>query len=191
MNAPKICEVAGCGRPARAKCLCTAHYTRMLRRGDPLSGFKSDILAWFEAHKDHDGAACLIWPFGRKDGYGAVWVDGKAIGAHVYMCTLAHGEKPFPKAEARHFKCGRGDEGCVNPTHICWGTHAENMNDKIIHGVASRLHGERNGRAKLDDPTVALVRADHARGMLVATLASELRVSKSTIYDIVNGTRWS
>jgi hypothetical protein len=33
-----ICSIRGCERPTKAKGLCTMHYQRRLRKGDPLAG---------------------------------------------------------------------------------------------------------------------------------------------------------
>lgn len=34
----KLCSIDGCASPARAKSMCSSHYMRMMRHGDPLGG---------------------------------------------------------------------------------------------------------------------------------------------------------
>ena len=105
------------------------------------------------------------------------------------MCRLAHGKKPFPKAVVRHFVCENGKGGCVNPTHICWGTYKQNKDNSIAHGTHAR--GETSGQAKLDDPAVALIRAEYARGgKSYVVLAKEFEVSKATVGAVVRRKLW-
>jgi hypothetical protein len=38
MATPRICSIPDCGKGIFARCLCAAHYTKLLRHGDPLKG---------------------------------------------------------------------------------------------------------------------------------------------------------
>ncbi len=184
------CNVEGCELPTRHVGMCNAHYQKNLKYGDPLGGMTyGEPHRWLKDRVGHTGAECLIWPHGRSgDGYGALIVDGNQIGAHIEMCRLAHGEKPFEKAVVRHFVCENGKGACVHPEHICWGTAQENMDDRSAHGTTAR--GERSGSAKLDDPTVALIRAEITMGRTQLSVAEECGVSQSAISDIVNNRTW-
>lgn len=93
-------------------------------------------LKWLHEHKDYSGDFCLLWPFGRTEGYGTFGAggSGKLKYAHRYMCELVHGPAPTPKHQAAH-ECGNGGGGCVNPKHLKWKTPSENMCDKTAHGT--------------------------------------------------------
>lgn len=78
---------------------------------------------------------CWLWTGARvPNGYGAlgrVEVDGKVrsqVGAHRVAFYLTHGRWP---AVARH-SCD--NRGCVNPSHIVDGTHADNARDAVDRG---------------------------------------------------------
>lgn len=77
---------------------------------------------------------CQIWPLGCSgNGYPMRWDSDaqKMISVHVEVCEAFHGPKPFPGAEAAH-RCGT--RRCINPEHLRWATHKENMEDTVLHG---------------------------------------------------------
>lgn len=123
------CEVSGCAGKHEAAGLCKTHYDerRRPKKRPPIPARMQFLIT----NANYKGEQCLEWPFrGRdKDGYGRC---GQGPRAHRVMCTLAHGDPPFERAEAAH-RCGNAS--CVNPTHIRWATHKENENDKYLHGT--------------------------------------------------------
>jgi hypothetical protein len=184
---PKICKIDGCGKKHMAKGLCSRHYYKLRYNGDPLGGretLKGGPVEWIKANVDYNEPDCLIFPFSRVNGYGRV----REGYAHSLMCTLVHGPKPFPKAEVRH-SCGKGHLGCLHPSHLSWGTHAENMADRIDHGTSNP--GELSPRTKLEEHEVLLVLALCSGGQSKRSLASEFGVQRKTIANIVNGRSWS
>lgn len=50
----------------------------------------------------------------------------------VHICTMVHGPKPSNHHSATH-SCGNGHRGCINPKHIRWRTHRENMVEMANH----------------------------------------------------------
>lgn len=90
---------------------------------------------WLEDHKDYPHNYCLIWPFARESrvGRGMLGTHGKGRWAHRLMCELVHGPAPIDKPQACH-SCGNGDQGCVNPRHLDWGTNSQNQLDRVRHG---------------------------------------------------------
>jgi DNA invertase Pin-like site-specific DNA recombinase len=77
---------------------------------------------------------------------------------------------------------------CVNPDHLFLGTQADNMADMVRKGRASRLKGQRNGRAKINDDQAREVRdLLHLKAFSASEIARSYRVSTSTIGRIKSG----
>jgi hypothetical protein len=83
----------------------------------------------------YQGDDCLDWPFKRDGcGYGVHYVKKRDKQVHRTVCEAVHGPAPSPAHEVAH-SCNRGAFGCVNPKHLRWATHAENMADgRTRHG---------------------------------------------------------
>ncbi|NNU70441.1 hypothetical protein G9X67_34890 [Rhizobium sp. WYCCWR 11152] len=188
----RLCSIPECYKPRYGNgCYCEPHYRRLLKHGDPLGGgtSKGELLRWIhEVALHHVGDECLIWPFGKGGrGYGNLWIDGKMVNAHRYLCQIAHGEPPTPDHEAAH-SCGKGHEGCISQEHLSWKTHSENMADKLIHGTHRR--GERNAGAKLTEADVLEIRAMKGVETLRKT-AERFGVSQEAISAIHRGKKWA
>jgi DNA-binding CsgD family transcriptional regulator len=94
---------------------------------------KGRAAAFILANIGYSGDDCLMWPFSiMRSGYGNMGYLGKEWRAHCLMATLAHGERPTPKHEAAH-SCHQ--PGCVNPRHLSWKTHQQNIQDKVVRGT--------------------------------------------------------
>jgi hypothetical protein len=96
----------------------------------------SPKVKWLGEHVGYDGEDCLIWPFGKCNGYGVL--GSPAIRsvryAHRVMCELVNGPCPGENYEAAH-ECGNGKLGCVHPLHVKWKTKSENQQDRMKHGT--------------------------------------------------------
>lgn len=189
----KICKIEGCGKPSRKRKMCAMHYTRWRVHGDPnftkIQVFpKGEPIRWLQAHVAYDGEDCLKWPFAKRgSGYGSVSPNGRgSIGAHRYMCILVHGEPFDPKWEARHL-CGKGDEGCVNPKHIVWGTRQQNVEDRRTHGT--NPIGERSGKTRFTSDEVEFIRSLKGQ-MMYKDIAALFDVDASCISRIMSRKRW-
>lgn len=101
---------------------------------------------------------CVLWPYAvrKSSGYGAYSrkIAGRVENwdAHRFVCVSAHGQ-PAPRQEAAH-SCG--NKLCVNPAHLSWASHAENMGDAKRHG---RLRGGGRYRQRFFADDVAAIRA--------------------------------
>lgn len=132
-----LCKVENCIRSTFVLGLCTAHYRRFKRHGDPLGGGTSRGLPaeFLESARRYDSDECLIWPFHRNDsGYPYITDGTKKKRVTRVLCEEANGATPSPQHEAAH-SCGNGHLGCVNRHHLRWATHIENEKDKITHGT--------------------------------------------------------
>lgn len=126
---------------------------------------------------------CIEWPFAKNDkGYGLAVVNSKQRGAHNWMCRLAHGEPHLIWKHAAH-SCG--NPGCVNPNHLRWATHVENMADKLLHGTMNR--GERNGKTTITEADVIAIREAPAK---LAPLVEKYGLTKHSISKIRAGRTW-
>lgn len=96
----------------------------------------SPKVKWLGEHVGYCGEDCLIWPFGKCNGYGVL--GSPAIRsvryAHRVMCELVNGPCPGENYEAAH-ECGNGKLGCVHPLHVKWKTKSENQQDRMKHGT--------------------------------------------------------
>lgn len=131
------CSVETCSAVATRKGLCGRHYLRQRRHGSPLagSGDRNIVIPWLKHHVSFDRDECLRWPFAyRSNGYGSVTLEGRHTTASRAMCLLAHGEPKVSSMDAAH-SCGNGHLGCVNPKHLRWATHLENMADAVAAGT--------------------------------------------------------
>lgn len=151
----------------------------------PLATPRGAPLAWLRKHVAFADDGCLLWPFGRGGrGYAMIWLDGAMQGAHRVMCRMAHG--PAPNCHQAAHSCGKGSDGCVNPRHLRWATHGENVRDRALHGVDNR--GERHPLAVLSEADVLAIRKD-ARPL--KEVASDFGVSCPTISAIRNKKSWA
>jgi len=88
--------------------------------------------------------ACWNWRGARdRGGYGLFSVKRKAVRAPKAALLLFGADTPDRGALACH-SCD--NPGCVNPEHLHWGTHEENMTEKVARGRA-RTRGIHRGSA--------------------------------------------
>lgn len=188
MAEKSLCSIPGCSKPALARGWCDMHYRRWRRHGDPKGGGTSygEPLKFLLGALHYDGDQCLFWPFSTSSGYGQIWIDGEKHYTHRYVCIKAHGEPPTPEHETAH-NCGMGHLGCIAPNHLRWATHAENLDDMVMHGT--RPIGEKNGASILTEDDVKKIW--NLRGVHSQYRIAELfGVSRGAISDIFLGRNW-
>lgn len=141
-------------------------------------------IRWLREHISFAGSECLMWPFGKCNGYGVFGYLNKNIYAHRYMCEQVHGPCPGPEYEASH-SCGRGHLGCVNPAHISWKTKSENQIDRNRHGTQNR------GRfPRLTERQAAEIRALRGK-MPQREIAKQYGTSRANVSLIHTGNSWT
>jgi hypothetical protein len=140
--------------------------------------------AFFEAAASQsETTACIKWPFSvQSNGYGQIRLGSRVRRVHLLMCETIHGVQPSPKHEAAH-SCG--EKLCINPHHLRWSTHAENIADKLDHGT--HILGERNKLAKLTEADARAILADKRNN---AEIAGGYGVHVSTIWAIKHRKTW-
>jgi hypothetical protein len=133
------------------------------------------------------GDECWNWT-GRLDDYGygtfafrrRIW---KAHRAAVVLLMSAEIHTPC----VLH-RCD--NPRCVNPAHLFFGTHTDNMRDKMAKARGNHPIGSRNGQSKLTEEVVRAIRQESARGAKRFELAAKYGVSPPTISYVVLGKNW-
>lgn len=187
-KAKRPCAVDGCKSAAKSKGMCDLHYWRSKRDcGTPVAEKKSRVLGkcrvFLTAALLIETDDCILWPYGMAHGYGLARVQGRNWRAHVWVCTEAHGPKPFPKAHAAH-SCG--SRACVNKRHLRWATAQENIHDKALHGRQTK--GESINTARLRQGQVLAIANDNRS---FPDIAADYGCSKNTVRAIHTGESWS
>lgn len=148
--------------------------------GEPISFFENTVMSF-------QGDECLEWRYARSsDGCAVLYYEGASWRVPRLLCKLVHGDAPSSEHVAAH-SCGRGHMGCVNPNHIRWATHQENMDDRARHGTTAR--GESNSEAKLTEDEVRKIRAMAERHTHRA-IADKFAVSETAVSRIISGKTW-
>lgn len=186
----RICSITDCDKTAISRTWCRNHYRRWKKHGDPLGGrtCRGEVAAYLaNVVLPFSGDDCLLWPYSRTaKGYAQVRHEGRIDRVHVLVCERVRGPRPFNGADAAH-SCGNGHLGCVNPHHLSWKTHAENMADMVEHGTSP--NGERHGMAKLTENEVKIIRASLGRQSR-RWLSDKFGVSIGTIKDVQTRRSW-
>jgi hypothetical protein len=190
----KICSIEGCGREAKGRRMCSSHYYRVKKFGDPLAGSTpkngAPLRHLNEVVLTYSGDDCLKWPFATSrsgGGYGKLYFGGRLQTVSRIVCEKVNGPPPTPWHQAAH-NCGRGHEGCVNPRHMRWATRTENMADKVAHGTGVR--GEAHKLAKLSEADVRQILALKGK-MLQREIGQMFGVRANTVSVIQSGRKWA
>jgi hypothetical protein len=192
----KSCAVENCNGNSHtdakgSRGYCLRHYSRLMRHGSPVGGrtARGAAQAFLEEAKTYSGKDCLLWPFSRNNmGYAVVKTlgNGPMRSAARVVCEAVNG-MPSGNEEAAH-TCGNGHLGCINPRHLRWASHSENMLDRVGHGTANR--GNRHGQSKLSAADVLEIRASAVKHSY-SQLSTRFGVCPQTIGQIVNRQRWT
>lgn len=119
------------------------------------------------------------------DGYGYLGVEGKNKAAHRIMWEIENGPIPGGKWVLHH--CD--NRKCCRPDHLFLGDRRVNIDDMLSKGRQN--NGEINGRSKLTDVAVILIRTEYKLGVLNQyELANKYGVNQAVISRVVNRKIW-
>ena len=126
------CSIDGCEDRAHGQGYCGRHYANLRRYGDPLSVTDCTPMDRLErVGWDVTDGECWEWRGYRGNrGYGVLTIDYRHHFAHRLMLSL-HSPPPSDEFFALH-ACD--NPPCVNPDHLRWGTHEDNMSDMTSRG---------------------------------------------------------
>ena len=130
-------------------------------------------------------SGCWLWCASvNAKGYGHFkWGAGDVRQAHRASWELHRGRVP----DGQHVLHRCDNPACVNPEHLFVGSNDDNMADRIAKGRQTRLVGERNPRAILNERAVLAVRSSVEHE---AVIAARLGVSRATVHAIRTGRNW-
>jgi hypothetical protein len=146
---------------------------------------------WEKVGKGEQPGDCWLWTAATSGhmGYGNLYhsCSRNLRGAHRYSWGLHHGVIP----EGLHVLHKCDVPTCVNPEHLFLGTNDDNLRDKLAKGRASCLKGEANGRAKLSEQDVRVIRERYASGESQQRIADDYGVDQTAVGFIVRRVHWS
>ena len=128
-----------------------------------------------------------LWTASKfPNGYGQFKYRRIMNGAHRVMLAHSLGRELLPGLVACHEPLVCHIRHCCNPEHLREDTQESNHADRILDGTHSI--GSSNGRAKLTDADIPVIRADIRPNVEIAT---EYGVSACVIWKVKNRKSWS
>jgi len=130
---------------------------------------------------------CWDWTASRHEfGYGRISISGVIYASHRIAYAIANGEPPTGYLVLH--SCDRA--ACCNPRHLRVGTYEDNLMDRVARGRCNSARGSENPNARLDENSVASMRADRDKGVSINQLAAKYGVSNATAFRVVNRKSW-
>ena len=120
-------------------------------------------------------SGCWLWLGGIGEGYGKISIDGINYSAHRVAYQLFKNEL-IPDGMCVLHKCDV--RSCVNPDHLCIGTHTDNIRDAI---------NKRRLTWKLEDTKVRAIRDDNRAA---TTIAKDYGVCERTVHSVKSRQTW-
>lgn len=134
---------------------------------------------------------CWIWKPSRDSDYdygsygirrGGVWTIYRTNRLALFIKTGLQGES------ARH-SCN--NTKCCNPNHLSWGSHFDNMQDKVDSNRQHIPSGTDNGRAILQESDIISIREEFKLGKVTKVqLGLKYGVTDSNIRRIIQRKTW-
>lgn len=197
--AKNICTVDNCHSIKLARNLCSKHYARWRKSGDPLITHHEinllsfsrieEIKSFLLLNREIKNNGCWEWKKcidGR--GYGSVTIDGKHFKVHRVSKSIFSGFD----LNSDLFICHHCDNTkCFNPDHLFSGTNKDNYEDCKSKGRVNHQRGESHSRLKLNNNKVHRIRLMYQCGTFPQKISQFFSVAPVTISNIVARKRWS
>ena len=183
------CRIEGCADPilVKSRRLCSAHYTRLMKTGDPETPYKQtrarvplDERIAATGFDVVDG--CHEWR-GRLDFFGYPMIKYRQEQVRVHRWSL---EQKLGRPLGDKLACHTCDNPCcINPEHLFPGTQADNMADMKRKGRGSTGH-----RKLTEEQVLLMVQMDGEGGRSRRSIERQFGVSSGTLTRIMNGETW-
>lgn len=143
------------------------------------------FMTYIEMIPFHD---CWEWTgcINQSDGYGRFYIHKKPFKAHRISAFIHN----IPNKDNKPFVLHSCDNrSCVNPHHLRFGTHLENLQD--MHKKNRHAKGEGSGAAKLTEKKVLEIRDKYSPYKYsFGKIAKEYGVDTTVVEDIVKRKIW-
>lgn len=131
------------------------------------------------------------WPWtaaSDKHGRGRITIEGRVrVAAQVVLEAAGFPRPSSPNDHALHKPDCPGS--CSNPKHLRWGSHKENMVDKVISGSSRHKEGIFVGsKSWLEEQDIRDIRNSK---MTLANLAELYEISSRSVWDIKKRKSWT
>lgn len=154
--------------------------------------YPSSVVDRFDSNVDRSAGllACHPWKLTpTSDGYGDFWIGGtRHIPAHRFALELKLNRHLRADEVSRH-AAACTTRLCCNEEHLCHGSAADNVADRVAAGRSAR--GERNGRSRLTEARVLEARHRCAAGESPTALAREFGVDYQAVRRAVLKITWT
>lgn len=169
----------------------TIHPDRPKRRPDGMTAAELVAYEMRYAVRDEATGCLLTTAHLNSTGYGHVRLGRKMVLLHRLVLEHHVVGRPLSRDEEGRHRCHRPP--CIEPSHLCIGSHTENMADMVAasRGRSGQKVGEGNSNAKLNDDAIRDIRKRAASGMSHRAIARLLDVNKDTINNIVKRKAWA
>ncbi len=121
----------------------------------------------------------ILAPMTIQSGHLVVGLFQRMTRVHRLVLLTFVGPAPAG-CECRHLD---GDPTNNRLANLRWGTRAENMADRAVHGTSNR--GERNGMARLRNADVVEIRRRHGNGETKKAIAADYGITTARVLLIV------
>lgn len=167
-------------------------------RANPFRGINADradrLRAKLLARSEVRPSGCIEWAGFRCGGYGRMVISVDGLRREFYAHQLAYWlDNPIVDLTGFCVCHSCDNPGCVNPSHLFIGTHAENMRDRDNKGRGIRGRKFPNKKPRhLIGPRSPLndndaMRRMHRAGYTLRATANIFSCSQSHVFNIVRG----
>lgn len=164
-----------------------------MRTPKPMSGIllpETDVARFWSKVDVRSGDECWLWKAGTNlNGYGRFSIGGEDFRAHrvswlITTCTAPDGLGVLHACDT---------PACVRPDHLFIGSQEENIQDMDKKGrrVKKPCPGTANGRCRLSEEDVRLIRAASASGARTRAIAKQFGIGRTQVQRIVARQSWT